>query len=174
MWCQARSLSKGYASIPQGTPPVGIPWQSPSRSQLFSFSPPIPLHCFLFLKGFLPLLNSETSQCVLLGKKKKKRERTSCLEVISDSLKYAKLLCFCHINNESSYSFRAGKDVDLRGLQLSLRFFCFNARGRKRGTGQARQGVLKASRSFQGWGQGFAKGAGVLVTAVGISCYSLG
>lgn len=107
-------------------------------------------------------------------KKKKERERTSCLEVISDSLKYAKLLCFCHINNESSYSFRAGKYVDLRGLQLCLRFFCFHARGRKRGTGQTRQGVLKASRSFQGWGRGFAKGAGVLVTAVGISCYSLG
>lgn len=45
-------------------------------------------------------------------------EQTSYLEVISDSLKYAKLLCFCDINNESSYSFQAGRDIDLRGLQL--------------------------------------------------------
>lgn len=62
-------------------------------------------------------------------KKKKKREKMSCLEVVSDGLKYAKLLCFCDINNESSYSSRVGADVDLRDLQLRLSFFCFRARG---------------------------------------------
>lgn len=70
---------------------------------------------FLFLKGFFPLLHLETSQCALL---EGGEEWTSCLEVVSDSLKYAKLLCFCDTNNEASYSFQAGRDIDLRDLQF--------------------------------------------------------
>lgn len=87
----------------------------PRVNHSFLLSLPQFLHVFPLSEGFPPTAPfGDISVCFVGGG----GEQTSYLEVISDSLKYDKLLCFCDINNESSYSFQAGRDIDLRGLQL--------------------------------------------------------